>query len=104
MDSLQDSGENTRKRIINSVKSLFTFGQKLGYLRFNIAAALKAPKAKNELAARILTEDEVLAMIHKTNKQRDNVLFRLLYASAGHISEVCSLTWADIQPNGIVDR
>src|SRR4051812_11295640 len=87
-DSLAVLSDNSRKRIIGSVKSLFTFGQKVGYLRFNVTAALKTPKVKNELAARILTEDEVLTMIHKTAKQRDNVLLRLLYASAGRISEV----------------
>lgn len=33
VDSLTGK-DNTRKRTINSVKSLFTFGQKLGYLQF----------------------------------------------------------------------
>lgn len=91
---------NSRKRVIASIKSLFTFGQKLGYLQFNVAAAIKVPKVKDELAARILTEDESLRMIHKTTKLRDNVLLRLLYASAARISEICSLTWADMQPSG----
>lgn len=99
VDSLQGPA-NTRKRIVACIKSLFTFGQKVNYLRFNVAAAIKAPKAKDELAARILTEDEVLTMIYKTDKQRDNVLVRLLYASAGRISEVCSLTWKDVKENG----
>lgn len=98
-DSLAGLSDNSRKRIIASIKSLFTFGNKLGYIRFNVAAALKSPKVKDELAARILTEDEVLTMIHKTDKKRDNVLLRLLYASAGRISEVSGLTWADVQPN-----
>ncbi len=100
VDSLATLGANSRKRVIACIKSLFTFGQKLGYLQFNVAAAIKLPKVKDELAARILSEDEVLTMIHKTEKQRDNVLLRLLYASAGRISEVCSLTWKDVQPNG----
>jgi site-specific recombinase XerD len=91
---------NTRKRIIASIKSLFTFGHKLGYLVVNVGAVVKLPPAKDERAARILTEDEVLRMIHKTDKPRDNLLLRLLYASAGRISEICSLTWADVQPSG----
>ena len=85
-DSLAGLSDNSRKRIIASIKSLFTFGNKLGYIRFNVAAALKSPKVKDELAARILTEEEVLTMIHKTDKQRDNVLLRVMYASAGRIS------------------
>lgn len=99
-DSLADLADNTRKRIISSVKSLFTFGQKLGYLQFNVAAALKAPKPKNTLAERILTESEVLMMIALTTKERDKVLLRLLYASAGRVSEICALTWCDCQPSG----
>ena len=92
--------DNTRKRTISSIKSLFTFGQKLGYLQFNVAAALKAPKPKNTLAERILTESEVLTMIALTTKERDKVLLRLLYASAGRVSEICGLCWRDVQPSG----
>ncbi len=91
---------STQRLKIHTIKSLFTFGQKVGYLHYNVFAAVTPPKAKTDLAQRILTEDEVLTMIHKTAKQRDNVLLRLLYASAGRISEVCSLTWADVQSNG----
>ena len=92
--------ENTRKVTISAIKALFTFAHKIGYIRVNPAVMIEAPKAKDELAARILTEDEVLRMIHQTTKQRDNVLLRVLYASAGRISEVCGLSWADVQPNG----
>lgn len=99
VDSLTGT-DNTRKRIVSSVKSLYTFGQKLGYLQFNVAAALKAPKPKNTLAERILTESEVLTMIALTTKERDKVLLRLLYASAGRVSEICSLCWRDVQPSG----
>jgi integrase/recombinase XerD len=92
--------ENTRKVTVAAIKSLFSFLQKVGYIAVNPAVMIDSPKVKDELAARILTEEEVLSMIHKTDKQRDSVLLRLLYASAGRISEVCSLTWADVRPNG----
>lgn len=98
-DNLTGS-DNTRKQAIAAVKSLFTFGQKLGYLQFNVAAMLKTPKPKNTLAERILTEGEVLTMIALTTKARDKALLTLLYASAGRVSEICSLTWADVQPSG----
>ena len=91
---------NSRKRIISSVKSLFTFGQKLGYLQFNVAAAMKAPKVKDTLAERILTEEEVMSMVTLTTKLRDRLIIRLLYSSAARISELCALCWADVQPNG----
>ena len=99
-DSLSELSANSRNRALSSVKSLFTFAQKLGYLRFNVGAALKTPKAKNTLAQRILTEAEVHAMLALTSNRRDQVLLRLLYASAGRVSEVCALCWRDVQPNG----
>lgn len=99
-ESMGDLSASSRKRTINAVKSLLSFGQKVGYLRFNVGAALKAPRPKSTLAQRILSEAEVHAMITLTRKQRDQVLLRLLYASAGRVSEVCALTWQDAQPNG----
>jgi len=99
-DSLSELSANSRKRTLSSVKSLFAFGQRIGYLRFNVGAALKTPKAKNTLAERILTEAEVHAMIALTANRRDQVLLRLLYASAGRVSEICALCWRDVQPNG----
>lgn len=98
--SLSELSASSRKRSINAIKSLLSFGQKIGYLPFNVGAALKAPKPKNTLAQRILTEAEVHSMIALTAKQRDQVLLRLLYASAGRVSEVCALTWQDAQPSG----
>jgi len=62
--------ENTRKVTISAIKALFTFAQKIGYIRVNPAVMIEAPKAKDELAAPILTEQEVLSMIYKTDKQR----------------------------------
>lgn len=99
-DALGDLSDNSRKRTLNSIKSLFTFAHRLGYIQFNVGAALRIPKAKNNLAARILTEAEVHAMIALTPKWRNQVLLRVLYTSAGRVSEVCALTWNDVQPNG----
>ena len=99
-DSLGALSANTQKRTLSTVKSLFSFAHKLGYIRFNVGAALKAPAAKHTLAERILTESEVHAMIALTSKRRDQLLLRVLYASAGRVSEVCALTWADVQSNG----
>lgn len=99
-NSLNHLSPNTRKRIISSIKSLFTFGQKIGHLRFNVGKALDTPKPKNTLAERILSEEQVMAMIHSTKNQRDNLLLRLLYASAGRVSEICDLCWKDTKTNG----
>ena len=70
---------NSPKRTLSRVKSIFTFAHNLGYLRFS-AAALRAPKAKETLAKRILSEAEVHSMITLTARRRDQLLRRVLYA------------------------
>lgn len=99
-DSLDDLQPNSRKRMLSSVKSLFTFGHKVGYLRFNVAAALRIPSPKNTLAERILSESEIHAMLTLTENPRNRLLLRLLYAAGARVAEICALTWADVQPNG----
>lgn len=99
VDDLDGLSVNTQKRIIASVKSLFSFAMKIGYLRFNVAAVLRTPKSRNDLAQRILSESDVMKMIYQTENKRDQVLIRLLYASGARISEVCGLTWDSITTN-----
>lgn len=100
VDSLTVLSLSTQKQIIASVKSLLTFGNKIGYLPFNVGAVLRLPKTKDTLAERILTEAEVITMLHTTKNPRDALLLRMLYATAARVSELCDLTWADVQPNG----
>ena len=99
-DSLVGLADSSRARSLAAVKSLLTFAQKIGYLRFNIGAALDLPKCKDTLAERILPEDDVLRMIHGTVKPRDQALLRLLYVSGSRVSEVCGLMWKDVLPVG----
>ncbi|NOT58886.1 MAG: tyrosine-type recombinase/integrase [Acidobacteria bacterium] len=88
----------SQQRMLASVKSLFTFGHKLGYLAFDPGKALKLPKQKDTLAARILSEQDVMGMIALEPAARNKLLIRALYVSAGRVSEVLGLTWADLQP------
>ena len=50
---------STRARKLSAVKSLFTFGHRLGYLIYNVGAAVGPPKTKDRLAERILPEAAV---------------------------------------------
>ena len=46
----------TRSRKLGTVKSLFSFGHRIGYLIYNVGAAISGPKVPNRLAERILAD------------------------------------------------
>jgi integrase/recombinase XerD len=97
-----DAKNTTKARIHNAVKSLFSLAMKLGYIRMNPAAMLDTPKVSNNLAARIMSEEQVLTMLAMAGNERDKAILRLLYESAVRVSELCGLTWADVKPNASV--
>lgn len=102
VQSLEDRKLSTasRSRCIATIKSLFTFGQKLGYLTFNVAAVLRNPKQKDVLAQRILSEADVHRMLALEPNRRNAIILKLLYAAGCRVDELTGLTWADCQPNG----
>lgn len=103
-DELEDIGllPATIARKLNAVKSLLSFAKKAGYTPFNVGTMIKLPKMKEELAERILTEDQVFEMLHleKRHNQRNYILLRLMYATGARVSEICNLKWRDVHPRG----
>lgn len=97
IDTLAGLATASRARAINAIKSLFSFCQKTGYLDYNVAAAVHAPKVKNTLAERIISEAEMHRIINAENSTRNRILLRLLYASGGRVSEIAGLKWRDTQ-------
>jgi len=96
-DSLAELAPATKARMIATVKSLFTFACKIGYLTFNPAAPVSLPTLKNKLSERILDEEAVMKMLALEKDPRNHCLLRLLYASGIRVSELCALTWQDVQ-------
>ena len=97
-DALEEGGLSlsSRRRMLSSVKSLLSFGQETGYLRFNVGRALRIPKAASTgLAARIITEAEAHRVIDREPDARNRVILLLLYASGIRVSGLCSLRWGD---------
>lgn len=97
-DSLKDLGAATQNRVMSAVKSLLTFGHKIGYLPFNVGVPVELPRKKERLSERILSEAEVLRLIALTPAGRNRTLLRLLYAAGVRVSELCALRWRDARP------
>lgn len=97
-DCFIDQRPATIKRKLATVKSLLAFAHKTGVIPFNVGAALRAPKILDDLAERILTEEEIQRMIQLEPVERDQVLLRVLYGTGVRASEASCLCWNDVQP------
>ena len=93
---------SSQARTRNAVKSLFSYAMSVGYIRMNPGAAWQTPKPPPDLAGRILTEEQVMTMLAREPDQRNHAILRLLYSSGVRVSELCSLTWHDVQPNAAI--
>jgi integrase/recombinase XerD len=87
----------TIARMLMSVKSLFTFGEKIGYLTFNVGKLVRAEKIKDTLNERILSEQEVFTIIAKEPNERNRMIISFLYYSGARVSEAARITWQDIR-------
>jgi integrase/recombinase XerD len=97
-ETLDQLAPASRARKLGTVKSLASFGHRIGYLAFDIGAPLRLPAVKATLAERILGEGDVLRLLTLETNPRNHALLRLLYAGALRVSELCALTWRDLQP------
>jgi site-specific recombinase XerD len=95
-ESLHLSAPASRANATAAIKSLLSFAQEIGYLRFNVGKVLKAPPVKNTLAERIMAEADTLRMIALESNPRNRTLLTLLYGGGLRIAEVCGLRWRDL--------
>ena len=87
----------TRRRKLATVKSLFSFGHRVGYLIYNVGAAITGPKVPDDLAERILTEEQLQRIIALEEDLRNHAILRLTYVSGGRVSEIARLRWRSVQ-------
>lgn len=91
------SADNSQRVAVGAIKSLFSFAHQLGVIPANLGILVKSPQAKNRLAERILTEDEVKGMIRAAPSPRNRAIIRLLYSGGLRVSELCGLKWRDLK-------
>lgn len=91
---------SSRRSIISAVKSLLSFGNKIGVFSVNVGAPLKPPSAPDTLSERILSESQVQVMIALEQNTRNRAILRLLYYGGLRVNELCCLTWRNLQSRG----
>lgn len=93
VDSLTGLSAATRARTIHTIRSIFAFGYRHGYLTLKLDDLMKAPKGESRIAERILSETEVLRMIDFEQNARNHSLLRMLYVCGLRVSELMALRW-----------
>lgn len=99
-DHLKNQGAlpSTQARKLAAVKSLFSFGHKIGYLQFNVGVAITLPNIPDKLAERILLEEDIAAIVNQAHTLRNRVLLKLFYASGARVSELACVYWGALIP------
>jgi integrase/recombinase XerD len=91
----------TVQRKLATVRSLFSYLMRVGYLKENPASVVTTDKPKDTLTERILDEDQVQALVTAMEGNlRNYTLIRLLYLSGGRVSEIAGLSWRDVRTAG----
>ncbi|MFT9385543.1 tyrosine-type recombinase/integrase [Acetobacter sp.] len=91
-DSLE-CADATRRRKLAAVKSLLSFGARLGMLASDVGAAFRMERGRDTLHERILTQEEVAALIEGEDEPRKRAFLRVLYVMGLRLREACGLTW-----------
>jgi integrase/recombinase XerD len=95
-ETLSDFAPHTRRFKMAAVRSLLSFGHNIGVLHKNVSFGLHQPKIKDTLNERILSEEEVAAMIQSQKNPRNQAILLLLYTAGLRVNELCSLRWKDL--------
>ena len=96
--SLDGLASASRANALAAVKSLLSFAQEIGYLRFNVGKAVKLPSVKETLAERIMGETDAMRLVALEPDPRNRALLTMLYGAGVRVSELCALRWRDLAP------
>lgn len=98
VDHLKEKGAlpATQARKLAAVKSLFSFAHRIGYLLFNVGAAVTLPNVPEKLSERILAETDIQQILAQASTLRNRVLLKLFYASGARVSELSRLYWGAV--------
>ncbi|MBR1640327.1 MAG: tyrosine-type recombinase/integrase [Treponema sp.] len=103
--SRENASAATVNRFVSSVRGLFKYCKKLGYIEKNPAEEVKNVKNPQVVTA-FMTEREVETLCSQPEKNellwtsRDVAIFRMLYSSGCRISELTNIKLSDFRKGG----
>ena len=99
-DTLSQLAPSSQVTVLSAIRSLFSFGHKLGYLPVNVAAVLEMPRVQDTLHTRYLSEEEVQRILALEEDPRNHAVLVLLYFGGLRAAELAGLNWGDLQEKG----
>jgi integrase/recombinase XerD len=92
-ESLNDKAKTTKHNRLSALTSLYTFGVKLGYLRYNPFAVINKPKIKDNVSTdKFLSKEEISSIWEQLrNKPRNAVIGAMLITLGLRVSELCNI-------------
>jgi integrase/recombinase XerD len=95
---------SSRARTMATLKSVLTFGTKAGILEGNAGIMFKLPKVEDTLAERIMSEKNIDEMLRLETNKRNHAMLSLLYYAGLRVSEICNLTWRNLQERNLAGQ
>lgn len=100
MLELKGYHKSTISTKLTSVKSLFSFGYKLGYLPQNVASLVKYKAGEVKLADKLINHNDIKLMVSHAYSNRDKLIIKMLYSLGLRISELINIKWCDFFNDG----
>lgn len=100
LDSL-DCAETTKQKHLAILKAFFNYVMTLDAAPIKsspIPKQFKVAVPKETLVERILTVEEVKALIEHEQNLRNHLILKTLYQTGVRVSELCGLRWSDLTP------
>jgi site-specific recombinase XerD len=87
---------SSARQIVLRVKSLLSYGHRLGYLQFNAGAVIRVHTEARAVSKRIISKVEMGLLVRAAPSRRDRILIEVGYAGGLRVSELVALTWSDV--------
>jgi len=100
----RDAAPATIARRLASLRSLLGYAHRLGFVPWDVGAAVRTVRADPKLADRILEPEQVAALVAAASStrspERDRMIVRLLYVTGCRVAELVALDVRDVRRKG----
>lgn len=80
---------------LNSIKSLFTYAVKVGYIALSPCVVVKSPVVHDQISTKLLTLEDVKKLVDGAKCDRDRLIIKFLFALGLRVSELVKMRWDD---------